>query len=512
MRALRRLLTAATTVALVAGWLLLAPTSLGGSTTYVTTNGNSMEPGIHAGDLALIRSADRYRVGDAVAHHSDMLDTTVLHRIVAVDEGVYTLQGDNNSWLDPDQPTEDNIVGALALRIPQGGVWLDRITSPTMLALLVLALTLGGGAAARTRRRNRRRTVSSHVYRASRTHGPVVLPAHLAPVAYGAAIMGALALLLGVLAWGGPSTEVVTDEVASKNRVTFSYTAQVPRTPAYDDTTLSSPDPVFRKLAQTVEVAYAYVGEPGRSVSVSAELSASNGWRTTLPLAPDTSFDTGEYDGTVVLDLRALDSRTSQAAKAIGLPMDQVTVTVRPRFVTQAGEVFQPELPLSLTSTTLTLADTASLESADTSTTLSETSDRRTLSLLGRNLAVDTARVLSVALLAGALLAAVLLLFLGRSRRPATEGEAIRRRYASMLVRVEPTPVPAGRSIVDVTDMATLVKLAERYGLLVLHWSRANVDTFLVQDEGTTYRYRTDGSGVDTGYHGSEQESGIIHQ
>ena len=39
--------------------------------------------------------------------------------------------------------------------------------------------------------------------------------------------------------------------------------------------------------------------------------------------------------------------------------------------------------------------------------------------------------------------------------------------------------------------MASLVKLAERYGLLVLTWSRGGVDTYVVQDEGTTYRYRT---------------------
>jgi VCBS repeat-containing protein len=51
-------------------------------------------------------------------------------------------------------------------------------------------------------------------------------------------------------------------------------------------------------------------------------------------------------------------------------------------------------------------------------------------------------------------------------------------------------PVPAGRPVVDVTQFATLAKLAERYGLLVLHWCRSGVETFVVQDEGITYRYR----------------------
>jgi len=44
-------------------------------------------------------------------------------------------------------------------------------------------------------------------------------------------------------------------------------------------------------------------------------------------------------------------------------------------------------------------------------------------------------------------------------------------------------------------DFATLAKLAERYQLLVLHWSRSDVETFVVQDQATTYRYRT-GAGM----------------
>jgi hypothetical protein len=59
-----------------------------------------------------------------------MLDTVVMHRIVEVEDGRHTFQGDSNAWLDPEQPTEDQLVGKLALRIPQGGVWLGRATSP----------------------------------------------------------------------------------------------------------------------------------------------------------------------------------------------------------------------------------------------------------------------------------------------------------------------------------------------------------------------------------------------
>ncbi len=46
------------------------------------------------------------------------------------------------------------------------------------------------------------------------------------------------------------------------------------------------------------------------------------------------------------------------------------------------------------------------------------------------------------------------------------------------------------RPVIDVAEFGTLVKLAERYGLLILHWTRSDIDTFLVHDDASTYRYR----------------------
>ncbi|GAP60591.1 hypothetical protein AHiyo1_41510 [Arthrobacter sp. Hiyo1] len=77
-----------------------------------------------------------------------------------------------------------------------------------------------------------------------------------------------------------------------------------------------------------------------------------------------------------------------------------------------------------------------------------------------------------------------------RRTAPVDEAAAIRRRYAALLVRVHPMPAPQSRPVIDVTTFSTLAKLAERYGLLVLHWARSGVETFVVQDENITYRYR----------------------
>jgi hypothetical protein len=115
----------------------------------------------------------------------------------------------------------------------------------------------------------------------------------------------------------------------------------------------------------------------------------------------------------------------------------------------------------------------------------------RTIGVLGRNATVATARTLSTILLLTALLGALALALITRRSAPGSEGAGIRRRYAPLLVSVQPMPAPPGRPMVDVADFATLARLAQRYGLLVLHWARSEVETFVVQDEGTTYRYRT---------------------
>jgi signal peptidase I len=71
MRAVRILLAVAALVA--AAWFL--PASVGATASYVVTHGISMEPGFHAGDLAVVRKAGNYRVGDVVAYHSEQMKT-----------------------------------------------------------------------------------------------------------------------------------------------------------------------------------------------------------------------------------------------------------------------------------------------------------------------------------------------------------------------------------------------------------------------------------------------------
>jgi len=90
----------------------------------------------------------------------------------------------------------------------------------------------------------------------------------------------------------------------------------------------------------------------------------------------------------------------------------------------------------------------------------------------------------------------VLLFRIARRTPPVDEVTRITQRYGPLLATVEPIATPQNVPVIEVTEFATLAKLAERCGQLVMHWSRSDVETFVILDEGTTYRYRTSSAGT----------------
>jgi signal peptidase I len=477
------------------GWLLLAPAGLGGSTVYVTTHGISMQPRFHTGDLAVLRPANDYRTGDVAGYRSRLMHTVVMHRIVAVHDGRYTFRGDNNSWLDPEHPDRSELLGKLVLRIPHGGIWLRRSASPPALALFAFVLLTAGSTGVQSRRSRRRRgTVSRHAAprrHANKSGSVAALPAGLRTAAGTLATVAVLALALGAFAWTAPATAASTVTSQASTSMAFSYTAAVRKTAAYDGTTVTSPDPVFRRLTNRVDVQYTYTGTPG-TVSVSARLSSAGGWHSTLQLhAPE--HVAARYTGRVFLNLAQLEARAHAAAAVTGVPADQLTVTVVPTVHLAAGGSFAPSLPLTLTPLVLSYNGAAKALTVTAATTQPhQVVVPHNLHLpLGRSITVPAARTLSAGLLLAAVLTAAAVAGLARRSPANTEGARIRGRYAPLLVAVQPAPTPAGRPLVDVGEFSTLVRIAERYGLLILHWSRSDVETFVVQDDATTYRYRT---------------------
>lgn len=450
----------------------------------VVTHGVSMQPVYSQGDLVLVTSQPDYGVGDIVGYRRASHHGLVLHRIVGGDPSGWVFQGDNNASVDPTTPRNGDLVGRAALHIPRGGTWLRRLTCPLALAAYVFLLLAGGTAATTRRRHKERRTVPSPSPRPLAT-----LPDALRPVAATAAAVGLLGACLGAVAWTRPATTAGATLASVDSSLDFSYTATVRESAAYDGTTVRAPQPVFRALTDNVEVTYAYTGRPGE-VALDVELSNGSGWRSTVHLSPKRAL-AAEQDGSVTLDLSALEARADAASAVTGIPAGSLTVTVVPRIWMQGGGQFAPELPLVLDGQRLELASDTALSATTSSRAGSRATVPAQLTALGRSLDVRTARTASAVLLLLALLAAGGLAVAVRRSGPVAEADRIRARHRDLLLPVLPVVLTAGRPVVDVPDMDALAKLAQRYGLLVLHWERGGVTTYVVQDEGTTYRFRS---------------------
>jgi len=453
----------AVAVTVLAGGALAVLT---GTVGIVTASGRSMNPGYRQGDLVVVAAAEAYAPGQVVAYRDNVHDLVVLHRIVGGGPEAFELKGDANAAADAVRPARSDVIGRAVLHVPGGGAWLGRLTSPVPLGVAALVLV-----AATARRRPRSPAMSRNVRSA-------VLMAGLAGVGLGAA------------AFTTPARAIVPRDVRSTRSMPFAYAAGVARSAAYDGTTARSPDPVFRRLANAVDVHLAYDGTPG-TLAVAAELSADSGWHATIALAAPRDVP-GRYDATVRLDLAALERHARDAAAVTGLPVEVIAVAVTPRVTGSDGAAFAPALRLTLTPLRLALAGgPATLTVADTSTVRVGEPAARRLGLLSRSVTVATARRVAAFLLLGTLLAALALALVARRSATPTEGERIRRRYASRLLRVQPLPATPGDAAVDVVEFADLAGLAERHCLPVLHWSRGEAHTFVVREQGTTYRYRT---------------------
>jgi signal peptidase I len=471
---------------------------VGGKPSFVTTHGVSMEPKFHTGDLAVLRLAGSYHVGDVAAYHSNQLHTVVMHRIVKIENGRYTFKGDNNSWLDPDHPTRSQLVGKLALRVPHGGLLLHEASTfaPVLIGGIVLAVGAGVTTTTHRRRRGSRHAATSadRPFVSSRSTSSSLATA--AAVTTAAAVF---AVFLGVMSLNAPTataTPSKTPPVDKPAKTVFSYSAHVGETAAYDQATVKAPATIFRKVANVVDFSTAYTG-PSGTFALSADLSTQSGWHSRSTLVPATKFTGASISRTVRLNLRDLDRRAQAAAVATGLPINTMNIDVIAVVAPRAGDPFTSVLHLTMNQFQLSMVDKPSAltqTAAVTPSTLRPAQRAGTVNLLGRHMPASVVLAISGLVLAGCAVSTAAMVARFRRIKRGGESEAIRQRYSALLVPVKPINVDPGRSVVDVPDMTTLAKVAERYGLLVLHWSVAGVETFAVQDESTIYLYRPTGA------------------
>jgi len=119
-------------------WKVDLPSVFGVKQVVVLTG--SMSPAILPGDLLLIRQYPEYLVGDVVTYRSG--GSLVTHRVIGVDGGTCTTQGDANNTTDAPVSFEQ-IEGKVVLRIPKLGRLIFFMKTPLgLLILLVLGVVI----------------------------------------------------------------------------------------------------------------------------------------------------------------------------------------------------------------------------------------------------------------------------------------------------------------------------------------------------------------------------------
>ncbi|MGY1987569.1 signal peptidase I [Blastococcus sp. SYSU DS0669] len=522
MTAASRVASTSAVVALVLAtvWLFW-PQGLGGGTTYVTTFGQSMEPGFSAGDLAVLSRAGSYSVGDVVAYESESLGTIVMHRIVAADAEGFVTQGDNNDWLDEDRPTQEEILGRLLVRIPQGGTALEAIGSPWVLGAVGVATSLvlsatrrrGGGHRARALRRRlpalRTPSFSLPAFSAPAVSLPRVaggsVPMIVRARARQVALTAAAVALVAALGAGAlhllPGTETVEEPATVTQQGRFSYTGTAERGTTYPDGAVATGDTVWTKLSTGLAVSYeGTVTGPDLAhlqgaLRLDVTMTAADGWSTYLDSGPVVGFADGLATASVDVDAARAAEVLARHYAEVGVSGSSATLTVTPTVAlsgTTRGTAFEAGSPagldFALDPTALRLAgDPETVLSTLTPTSVPVTTvGPRSFDVLALSVPIGLARGLALVVLALALLVAGIGTLLGRAG-PGDAADEFLVRHADRIVPV--AGLGPGGTVIDVSDADSLRRVAERFDTVVLHHAGPDGDVFAVRDVDATYRF-----------------------
>jgi signal peptidase I len=543
MMAPRRRTTWTATVAMLLAlglvWIVFAPTAIGGQASYVIVNGNSMEPGMHRGDLVIVRRAAHYDVGDVVTYRHPTIGP-VIHRIVDRDSGRFVLQGDNNTWLDSYRPSTADIVGREWLHIPRAGSTMTSLRHPHPL-LLAAGVVAGALLMSRTRytqtrghsssaggqsRRDRDQRASrqpraggNSVPRAQpaagRGGGHASLPWSSIPTFLdprGREAAGTLALLalacLVLLAFtlSRPERRAVTSDLPYQQTGAFTYTAPAPEG-IYDGPQLTTGAPVFRQLTERVAMSFEYrlSGDLPADVSGNwtfvAIVSDSSGWQRTLSLAEPGTFDGPSATLSGELDLAAVQRMIDSVGERTGLRQPTYSVIVRPQIDVRGTlggqplhDTFAPELPFRLDTLHLQLHEAVIADSTPLNPTRSGLlkqpgSVPNGIPVLRWELPLGPARALAaLGLLASTALLGLMALHTQRVRR-AGEMVRIQATHGAQLITVTDLGLTRAERVITVASFDDLARLAARESEPLLFQPTDRLSRYVVNVGPVSYQY-----------------------
>ena len=506
-----------------------------GQVALVVTHGVSMLPAFHSGDLAVVARSDNYGPGDIVAYRSDVLHTTVLHRIVGVADGHYRFKGDHNSWVDPEQPTQAAFVGRLWLHVPRAGALLVWLRTPAHAALVVLPcfLLAGAGGAKRVETPpppdQRARSTGRDVPRqltpgaADRQKSPTPATAeHLKTLVWpmaGAVLCG----LLSLYAFQQPLMRPSSRTVGYEEQVAFAYSAPATAGTTYPTSAVVTGGPIFLRLVNRLDIAADFrLSAPAEqrvagTMSLDAEVTGPGQWTRTMPLAGPTPFRGGQELIRAHVNLPAVLAMLKAVQNETGVAGGRARLAILAH-VRLAGAIatvpvtedFAPSITFLLDSRELLLesgaggaggasvtnaggsgtgsgSDARLAPSRSASVRLPATAPRR-LGVRGRQVDVRTARRAGLLGALGFLVGAMVVLVVQMFRRPRSQVDLIQAHYGHELLRVQGPPGGREASFVDVVSFSALLHLGERYDCPILHQITDVDHRYFVDTPSSVYR------------------------
>lgn len=495
---------------LLIAYLLLGPTQIGGPVSYVVTSGNSMAPALEEGDLVVVRESSSYEVGDVVAYFDPILGSPVLHRIVDMSGDRFVFKGDNTDRIDEFRPTHSDLIGKRWFTIAGGGTILRKALSPWTAAGLasLVALSITGSLGLR-----RRRGPGDAPTPTSGAADGIVPPtekfrraATVVAVLLGVSVLGAF------LSFRAPAEENVMNELSYQQAGRFDYRAATGTGDVYEGGSLSTGDPIYRSLVESVRFTFSYgfVSEANASIDGEADLklrlSSPDGWSRVLALAPRTAFTGSSVRVGGTLQLGKLDRILTTVRGQTGFDPGLYTLEIVPHVAIEGSlagrplsESFEPPLTFTLDATKMQLAQAdVDVEIASSVNPVADGSvsvsgvRANNLTLLGIRVPVREARVVTAT---AALLAALALGFIGlRYRRADADqslGERIVGRYPDRFVAVRSFDRLLDLPSVEMTSIEGLVRMSDASGILILYVPVEPVDLFILEHGGIAYFFST---------------------
>lgn len=344
-------LSAALTLVLLATfWIAFAPVQFGGQAAYVIVTGNSMEPGMHRGDLVILRRVAEYAVGDVATYRHPTIGP-VIHRIVERAGDRFIFQGDNNAWLDSYEPTHAEMLGKQWIYLPSIGKIIERVQTPYAFVVLaaMMGLTIASGVAPQPTTRVGKRQQRTQAK--ARQHSMNGFGNKKEDTFFVLAVLALASLLLLGFAFTRPLLRSVNADLPYQQTGVWQYEAPAPPG-VYDSSTVTTGEPIFRRLTSSVTVHFAYQliaelpADARGTVRLDAEISDESGWRRTLVLQPEQSFDGTAFTASGVLDLLQVQSLVDSFEQQTALQREQYALAVVPQVVisgTLAGQPLQDQ-------------------------------------------------------------------------------------------------------------------------------------------------------------------------